>query len=259
MTEAIIECLGATIGYHDSPVLHDLELSISRGEVTTILGGSGSGKSTLLKALVGLLPPLSGSIRLFGHDLYAGRGTDRAVLLRRIGMLFQHGALFGSMTVLENVMLPLRELTALPEPVMIEMAHAKLALVEVSELASRTPAEISGGQRKRVALARASVLDPEVVFCDEPTSGLDPIVADSIDRSLLRFRDTLGITIVAVTHDVTSVRHMADRCVMLGRGGVLADGEVRRLERNADPLVRAFFGRDSPFVRRDERASGQSE
>ena len=243
--DAIITCRNVDVGYGSAPVLRHVDLTIARGEVTTIVGGSGSGKSTLLKAMVGLLPPLAGGVRLFGRDLYATGLDERASLLRRIGMLFQQGALFGSLTVLDNVMLPLRELTKLPDPVMIEMALAKLSLVEVSGLSERLPAEISGGQRKRVALARAAVLDPEVIFCDEPTSGLDPIVAASIDRTLLQLRNTLGITIVAVTHDVPSVRHIADRCVMLGRGGVLAQGAVDDLERNPDPIVRAFFARET--------------
>jgi phospholipid/cholesterol/gamma-HCH transport system ATP-binding protein len=245
MAEPIIECVAVTVGYDASAVLSSIDLSVARGAVTTIVGGSGSGKSTLLKAMVGLLRPQAGTVRLFGQDLYAAPEAERALLRRRIGMLFQQGALFGSMNVLDNVMLPLRELTDLPDPIMTEMAHTRLALVDVPELASRRPAEISGGQRKRVALARASILDPEVVFCDEPTSGLDPIVADSIDRTLLRLRDALGITIVAVTHDVASVRRIADRCVMLGGGGILADSPAEALDRIPDPRVRAFFARES--------------
>jgi phospholipid/cholesterol/gamma-HCH transport system ATP-binding protein len=256
----VITCEQVDVGYGDGDaVLRDVNLTIEQREITTIVGGSGSGKSTLLKAMVGLLPPLAGNVRLLGHDIYACSTSERSAILRRIGMLFQQGALFGSMTVLDNVMLPLRELTDLPEPVMQEMAYAKLSLVELPELAHRYPAEISGGQRKRVALARASVLDPEVVFCDEPTSGLDPIVADSIDANLLRLRATLGITIIAVTHDITSVRHISDHCVILGRGGVLAHGPVAALEHSTDPLVRAFFGRESLPGRFAARATSTPE
>lgn len=256
---SIVTCRDVSVGYDDPPVLRGVELEVGRGEVVTILGGSGSGKSTLLKAMVGLLPPLGGEVHLFGRDIYEATADERATLLRRIGMLFQQGALFGSMTVLDNVMLPLRELTELPEPVMTEMARIKLSLVDLPGLEDRHPDAISGGQRKRVALARASVLDPEVIFCDEPTSGLDPIVADSIDRVLLRLRDVLGITIVAVTHDVASVRRIADRCVMLAGGGVLALGTVAELERSADAQVRAFFARESMHHPTASRTAGLTE
>jgi phospholipid/cholesterol/gamma-HCH transport system ATP-binding protein len=240
---SIIECEGLDVGYGGTPNLQGVNLSIERGQVVAIVGGSGSGKSTLLKALIGLLPPMAGTVRLFGEDLYGSPADERVALRRRIGMLFQHGALFGSSSVLENVMFPLRELTDLPRPIMIEMARMKLALVELSDFEDRYPNELSGGQRKRVALARASVLDPEIVFCDEPTSGLDPVTAATIDETLLRFRDIFGITVVAVTHDITAVQRIADCVFMIGHGGISARGSVDDMQDSDDPDVHALFHR----------------
>lgn len=243
MKDVVVQCRGVAVGYGETPVLQGVDVEVRRGEVLGIMGGSGSGKSTLLKALVGLLPPMAGTVRLFGTELYGLTAGERSALLRRTGMLFQQGALFGSMTALENVMMPLRELTALPEPIMVEMARMKLALVGLEEFEARLPADLSGGQRKRVALARAAVLDPEIIFCDEPTSGLDPVVAATIDRNLLRLRDVLGITIVAVTHDVETVRTIGDRAVMLAEGGIVAEGTIEELESSRDPGLYAFFHR----------------
>lgn len=244
MAEApIIECRGLDLGYDDVPVLRGIDLAVRPGTVIAILGGSGSGKSTMLRAMAGLLPPLEGTVRLFGEDLYLLAPRERARLLRHTGTLFQRDALFESLTVLENVMLPLRELTALPAAVMIELARMKLSMVELGALEDRLPADISGGQRKRAALARAAVLDPEIILCDEHTTGLDPVVAASLNRSLLGFRDVLGMTVVAVTHDIPSVHEIADRAVMLWDGAIGAEGTVEELERSDDPFVHAFFHR----------------
>jgi phospholipid/cholesterol/gamma-HCH transport system ATP-binding protein len=241
--ETLAQCQGVHLGYQELPVLTGVDLAVTRRTVLAILGGSGSGKSTLLKAMAGLLPPLQGTVRLFEHDLYAAGHDERARLLRRTGTLFQRDALFESLTILDNVMLPLRELTRLPQPVMVEMARMKLAMVELSGLEHRLPSDISGGQRKRAALARATVLDPEIIFCDEPTTGLDPMVSVGLNRSLLRFRDVLGMSIVAVTHDIPSVHELAGRVVMLSRGRICAEGSVDELERSDDPFVYAFFHR----------------
>src|SRR5690606_21886490 len=162
--------------------------------------------STVLRACCGLLPPMSGEVRLFGQNLYALAPEERNPLLRRIGVAFQQDALFSSLTIEDNVALPVRELTKLPEPIIREMVRMRLELVGIAELARRRPANVSGGQRKRAALARASILDPEIIFCDEPTAGLDPIVAAEIDNTLVRFRDALGSTIVIVSHELESIR-----------------------------------------------------
>jgi phospholipid/cholesterol/gamma-HCH transport system ATP-binding protein len=239
--DVVVECRGVAVGYDGEAVVRDVDLAVRRGEIVALLGGSGSGKSTLLKAITGLLRPLAGEVRLFGRPLHEVDADERDALLRRTGMVFQQDALFGSMTILDNVALPLRELTSLPAPVALEMARMKLALVGLEGLEDRLPSGISGGQRKRAALARASVLDPEVIFCDEPSAGLDPVVAASVDETLLRFRDVLHITIVAVTHELESIRTIADRAVMLGEGGVLAAGTIEELSRSDEPYVHNFF------------------
>jgi phospholipid/cholesterol/gamma-HCH transport system ATP-binding protein len=214
--------------------------------VVSVVGGSGAGKSTLLKSIVGLLPPRSGEVLLFGRNLYALETSERQALLRRTGMLFQHDALFGSMTILENLLLPLQELTDLPSLLAQELARVKLALVGLRGYEHRLPSQLSGGQRKRVALARATMLDPDILFCDEPTSGLDPLMSAQIDHSLRRFREVFGVGIVAITHDVDSVRAISDRAVMLARGRLVAEGTASDLLSSEDPTVRGFFHREIP-------------
>ncbi len=239
---ALLECRDLTVGY-DRPILEGIDLRIEAGEIVALLGGSGSGKSTLLRACTGLLPPLAGELRLFGEPLYELLPEERRRLLHRTGTAFQQDALFGAMSVEDNVALPLRELTDLPEPVIREMAAMRLAAVGLHGLGPRAPATLSGGQRKRVALARASILDPELVFIDEPSAGLDPIAAASIDETLLSLRGTLGITLLVVTHELESIRAIADRAVMLGRGAVIAEGTIEELSRSRDDTVFHFFHR----------------
>jgi phospholipid/cholesterol/gamma-HCH transport system ATP-binding protein len=243
-SDTVVECIDVACGYGDEPpVLKDVSLRIQRGEIVALLGGSGSGKSTLLRAITGLVAPLAGTVRLFGESIHEVDPDRRDELLRRTGMLFQQDALFGSMTVLDNVALPLRELTRLPEPVIQEMARMKLGLVGLGGMERRLPSGISGGQRKRAALARASILDPEIIFCDEPSAGLDPVVAAEVDETLIRFREVLHITIVAVTHELESIRTIADRAIMLGRGTVCAMGTIDELSRSEDADVHDFFHR----------------
>lgn len=242
MTAPMVECRDLTVGY-ERPVLSGLNLSIERGEIVALLGGSGSGKSTLLRTMIGLLPPLEGEVRLFGENLYALSLDERNELLRRTGTAFQQDALFGSKTVGENIALPLCELTRLPRAVIDEMVKLRLALVGLAGLQERAPTSLSGGQRKRAALARASILDPEVMFCDEPSAGLDPAIAAAIDETLLQFRKALGITIVIVTHELASIETIADRAVMFGRGSVLASGTIAELSESRDEDVYNFFHR----------------
>jgi phospholipid/cholesterol/gamma-HCH transport system ATP-binding protein len=252
-TPDVIECHGLSCGYAASdPVVKAVDVTVRAAEILTILGGSGSGKSTLLRTIAGLLPPLSGTVLLLGEDPYALDDRDRRRVMRRSGMLFQHDALFGSISVLENIALPVLELTRIPKPVAYEMSRAKLALVGLSEFERRLPSELSGGQAKRVALARAAVLDPAVLFCDEPTSGLDPDMSSHIDETLLRFRDVLKVAIVAVTHDVEGVRAIADRAIVLERGRICAEGPIDELERSDQPTVHAFFHRRT--LKRDGRS-----
>lgn len=238
--ELILECIDVTVGY-ETPILEHIDIQVAQGEIVALLGASGCGKSTLLRSLCGLLPPLSGEVRLFGESLYDLDEQERATLVRRLGFAFQNDALFSSLTIEENVALPLRELTRLPDSVIREMVRMRLELVGIADLARRFRAQISGGQRKRAALARASILDPQLILCDEPTAGLDPVVAAEVDNTLLQFRDTLGSTIVVVSHELASIRATADRAVMLARGSVAAEGTLDELVHSQNKDVYEFF------------------
>lgn len=240
--DSMLLCRKVTVGYsEDKPVLTDVDLEVRRGEIVALLGGSGCGKSTMLRTITGLLPPLAGSVSLLGEDMYSLDEEGRRELLRRTGMAFQQDALFGSISIVDNVALPLRELTKLPDPIICEMARLRLALVGLAGLEKRMPAQMSGGQRKRAALARASIMDPEIIFCDEPSAGLDPVVAAELDDTLLKFRDVLGITIVIVSHELESVRALADRAIMFGKGRALATGTIPELEQSHNVDVYQYF------------------
>jgi phospholipid/cholesterol/gamma-HCH transport system ATP-binding protein len=241
--EPLLECRDLSVGYEGRPILQHVDLQVRRGEILALLGGSGSGKSTLLRSFIGLLPPLSGEVRLLGQSVYDLPREERHRLLHRTGTAFQQDALFSGMTVGENVALPLRELTRLPRAVIREMVEMRLAAVGLAGYGNRTPASLSGGQRKRVALARASILDPELLFIDEPSAGLDPIVAATIDETLIAFREALGISMIVVTHELESIRAIADRAVMLNRGKVIAEGTIEELSRSREDTVYHFFHR----------------
>jgi phospholipid/cholesterol/gamma-HCH transport system ATP-binding protein len=240
MTAPLLQCCDVSVGY-DKPVLQHVNLEIDRAEIVALLGGSGCGKSTLLHTICGLIPPLAGDVQLFGESLYARSIDERGPLLRRIGVAFQRDALFSSMSIEDNVALPLRELTKLPAPIAREMVRMRLELVGIGDLAKRMPANVSGGQRKRAALARASILDPEIIFADEPTAGLDPVVAAEIDSTLVKFRDVLGSTIVIVSHELASIRATADRAIMLAGGSIAAIGTIDELQQSQDRAVYEFF------------------
>jgi phospholipid/cholesterol/gamma-HCH transport system ATP-binding protein len=238
--DVILECVDLAVGY-DKPVLERVNIQIGSAEIVALLGASGCGKSTLLRTLCGLLPPISGEVRLFGESLYDLEPEQRNALLRRIGFAFQADALFSSLTVEENVALPLDELTKLPGSIKSEMVRMRLELIGIPKLARRYRSQLSGGQRKRAALARASILDPEVIFCDEPTAGLDPVVAAEVDNTLVQFRDALGSTIVVVSHELASIRATADRAIMLAEGSVVAEGTIDELVHNPHRAVHQFF------------------
>jgi phospholipid/cholesterol/gamma-HCH transport system ATP-binding protein len=242
VSEILLEVRDVSVGY-ERPVLSHVDLVVERGEIVALLGGSGSGKSTLLRAITGLLPPQGGEVMLFGQSLYELAGDARDALLRRAGVAFQEDALFSSMSVGGNVLLPLHELTDLPGPLADEMMRNRLTMVGLGGLEDRAPSSLSGGQRKRAALARATILDPELVFCDEPSAGLDPVVAAGVDETLLRLRDTLGVTLVVVTHELESIHAIADRAIMLARGGIVAAGTVDELSHSDDGDVYDFFHR----------------
>lgn len=239
MTTELVWARRLNVGYDHAVTVRDVDLTVTAGQIVTILGGSGSGKSTLLKTLAGSLRPLGGEVRLLGHSLFDIDERELRALHRRTGMLYQSDALLGSLTVLDNVALPLRELTPLPRTVIERLARARLDLVGVLEIENRLPSEISGGQSKRAALARATILDPLILFCDEPTSALDPISAAQVDAVLLKLRDTFQMGIVAVTHDPASVRAIADYSLVLAEGEVCAAGTTRQIER----AVPRFFQR----------------
>jgi phospholipid/cholesterol/gamma-HCH transport system ATP-binding protein len=243
-----IEVRGVTIGYGDRVVQRDLDFDVRRGEVFVILGGSGSGKSSVLKVMIGLYEPLAGDILFDGESLVAAEGEDRLRLLRKFGVMYQSGALFGSLTVLENVRLPLDEFTRLPREEKDLIAMAKLNQVGLLSAATRMPSELSGGMQKRAAIARALALDPGILFLDEPSAGLDPITSAGLDATIRALSKGLGITFVVVTHELQSIYSIADRCIMLDarRRTIIARGAPAELrDRSEDPYVRQFFLRSA--------------
>ena len=229
--------------YGEHTVLHGVDVTVAKGEVHVILGGSGCGKSTLLKHMIGLYQPAGGTIELLGVDLGAADEPQRDAVLIRIGMLFQAGALLNSMTIHDNVALPIIERTGLPRPLVDEMVRMKLALVGLGGKGHLTPSELSGGMKKRAALARAIATDPAVLFCDEPGAGLDPVTAAALDDLLLGLRDRFGMSLVVVTHELDSIRRIADRITMLDQGKVVASGTLAEVQAAGHPVVAAFFGR----------------
>jgi phospholipid/cholesterol/gamma-HCH transport system ATP-binding protein len=224
-------------------VLDGIDLDVVRGEILAIVGGSGSGKSTLLRLMSMLIQPTSGSIDVFGTDVARIDDATALPLRKRIGVMFQNGGLFGDMNVLENVGVPLREHTHLDATTIDELAQLRIALVGLdADAATKMPSQLSGGMRKRASLARAMALDPDVLFLDEPTSGLDPISSDAIDELVLELKQSLGLTIVTVTHDMDSLWRIADRVALLADGRVAVEGSMHELAESPHPVAREFFG-----------------
>ncbi|OAN52321.1 ABC transporter ATP-binding protein [Paramagnetospirillum marisnigri] len=238
-----IEVIGLNTHYGERQILHDVNLEVRRGEIMVIMGGSGSGKTTLLNHLLGLLSPSSGTVRVLGQDLAALSPMERQQLRTRTGVAFQSGALFSSMTIGDNISLPLREHTDLDETTIGIMTRLKLEVVSLAGFEDLKPAELSGGMIKRAALARAIVMDPDLLFCDEPSAGLDPVVASSIDDLILRLRDAMGMSIVVVTHDLDSTFKIADRICVLDRGKVLALDTVEAIRASSDQRIQNLLNR----------------
>ncbi|MGH7496556.1 MAG: ABC transporter ATP-binding protein [bacterium] len=243
--DAVISIRQLVTHYDHRPILQGINLDISHGETMVILGRSGCGKSTLLRHLVGLDTPTSGQIIIKGYDITGMPEEELAPVRRKLGMLFQSAALFNSMTVAENVALPLREHTALEKSTIDIMARMKLEQVGLSGFEGFMPSQLSGGMKKRAGLARAIAMDPEILFCDEPSAGLDPVVAMGIDQLILKLKKAFKMTIVVVTHELASVFTIADRIAMLHDGQVVTLGTPQELQASANPLVQQFLHREA--------------
>ncbi len=239
--DVVIRCTGVTKAYDGRPILHGIDLEVRKGETLVIMGGSGHGKSTLLRLLIGAEHPDEGSIQLFGQEITGRREEELYPIKRRFGVLFQSGALYNSMTVAENIALPLREHTNLDEKIIAIMVKIKLELVGLRDFEHLLPAQLSGGMKKRVGLARAIALDPEIIFYDEPGAGLDPVVLAVIDELITGLGQKLGVASIVVTHEMQSAFRIADRMVLLYRGNMIAEGTPDQIQNSPDPVVQQFI------------------
>ena len=240
--DVAIRVRGLDVGFGSRLILRGLDLDVKRGEVLGFVGGSGTGKSVLTRAILGLVNKRAGQIQVFGQDLDALTPRERQAVERRCGVLFQQGALFSGLTVLQNVQAPMREYLDLSQPLMDELARMKIAMVGLRpDAAEKFPSELSGGMIKRAALARALALDPDILFLDEPTSGLDPIGAAEFDELIATLQKTLGLTVFMVTHDLGSLYSICDRIAALADGKVIAVGTVAQMLASEHPWLRSYF------------------
>ncbi|GJL92371.1 ABC transporter ATP-binding protein [Hyphococcus sp.] len=248
MTEAnntdrrVIEVEGLKTQFGDFVVHDNLDLNVRAGEILGVVGGSGTGKSVLMRAIIGLKPPSAGTVKVFGDDYYKADDKARQAIEQRWGVLFQGGALFSSMTVAQNVMAPIREHLKLPEELAKDIAALKISMSGLPEEAgSKFPSELSGGMRKRAGLARALALDPEIVFLDEPTAGLDPIGAAKFDDLIVNLKESLGLTVFMVTHDLDTLHATCDRVAVLAEKRVIACGPLSEVRRTDHPWIQEYF------------------
>ncbi|KTD64414.1 ABC transporter ATP-binding protein [Legionella spiritensis] len=242
MTEPVIEIKGLKNYLGGQWVHSDVNMTVEKGEIFAIIGGSGSGKTTILRSLLMLLKPTSGLLKIFGQDIASLSNREADKLRQRWGMLFQHSALFSAMTVIENIMFPMREFTELDQEFMRELAMLKISLVGLpKEAAGKFPSQLSGGMQRRAAAARAIAMDPELLFLDEPTTGLDPRSARLFDKLILSLRDALNLTVVMVSHDVESLKRIADRIAFVGEGKILCAAPMDELIKNKHPLIAEYF------------------
>jgi phospholipid/cholesterol/gamma-HCH transport system ATP-binding protein len=239
---AVISVRDLSVGFGDATVLDRATLDVFEGEILGFVGGSGAGKSVLMRTIIGLLPKSNGSIEVFGTDLAAVSDDERRAIERRWGVLFQQGALFSSLTALQNVQFPIREYLKLSPRLIEEIALAKLEMVGLNaNVRGKYPAELSGGMVKRVALARALALDPDIVFLDEPTSGLDPIGAAEFDELIRTLQRTLGLSVFMVTHDLDSLHTVCDRIAVLSEGRIIATGPIETMLASEHPWLKSYF------------------
>jgi phospholipid/cholesterol/gamma-HCH transport system ATP-binding protein len=243
--EEVIRVKNLTVGYNGIPVVNKMDFGINRGEITVIIGPSGCGKTTVLKTIIGLIPALSGDIFLFGHqaDFFSEKWMN--AMYQRIGVLYQVGALLNSLDIYDNVSLPIKmHYPGLQKEIEMEMVQLKLSQVDLRNVWNKFPSELSEGMKKRTALARAMMLDPEVIFCDEPSAGLDPITAAGLDELILNLKNLLGITFVIVTHELRSIERIADKVIVINQGRMAFTGGMNELSVLNDPFIDRFFLKD---------------
>lgn len=240
----IITVNNLTVGYGKLKVLEDINFAVYPGEIFMITGVSGCGKTTLLNSMIGLLSVKTGEILLDGDNIVTASEKKKLAILRKIGVLYQSGALFGSMSLLDNVQLPLEELTSLPKEAIEMIAHNKLKMVGLDDFSHFMPAKASGGMQKRAAIARAMVMDPKILFLDEPSAGLDPSTSSGLDQIIMNLSKVLGITFVIISHDLSSIYKIAKRVIFLHRGRVMAEGQPEQLRGSSEPSVAKFFNRE---------------